>query len=326
MINISTAATPKGPRIWIWIRITFHRSVVPSSFFISPPLTTCSFRRAAGVLKGNSQMGRVHQIPNRPDFHKNWRKGTRCQPMSQTFWSVSFSALPRITLILYRQLGGFHSSVVEMLRNSGSQLERIQNILSDFLDFALPDEDPIHLRQPRPRQQRQQRRRTKIDLGLRVRLLFTSVSIRGTRRTKPCITKAEVRQHALLMLGRTDKSSPVPDPPSPRAIERFHLKQARGPSKRLGRLRLDLDGPVRSPWNVKAARCFRKSFNKSQLYRQWPNEIIEEAFLRHTETVRTHYHQQIGRVSSSTTLDRKIRSSRKSRIKTVGIILSTSRA
>jgi len=127
-----------------------------------------------------------------------------------------------------------------------------------------------------------------------------------------------VRQHALLMLGRTDGSSPVPDPPPPQTIEQFNLKQVHGPSKRLGRLRLDLDGPVRSPWNVAAARRFRKNFNKSQLYRQWPNETIEEAFLRHTETIRAHYHQQIGLVSSSTTLDRKIRSSRKSRLNTVG--------
>lgn len=129
--------------------------------------------------------------------------------------------------------------------------------------------------------------------------------------------KAEVRQHALLMLGRADRSSPVPDPPPPHIIEQFNLKQARGPSKRLGRLRLDLEGPVRSSWNVKAARCFRKNFNKSQLYRQWPNGVIEEAFLRHTETIRTHYYQQIGRVSPGTTLDRKVRSSRKSRMKTV---------
>jgi hypothetical protein len=127
-----------------------------------------------------------------------------------------------------------------------------------------------------------------------------------------------VRQHALLMLGRADGSSPVPDPPPPQTIERFNIQQVNGPSERLGQLRLDLDGPVRSPWNVKAARCFRKNFNGSQLYRQWPNEIIEEAFLRHTETIRTHYHRQIGRVSSSTALDRRIRSSRRSRVKTVG--------
>jgi hypothetical protein len=122
------------------------------------------------------------------------------------------------------------------------------------------------------------------------------------------------------MLGRTDMSSPVPDPPQPQIVEQFNLERVHGPSKRLGRLRLDLDGPVRSPWNVKAARCFRKNFNKSQLYREWPNDTIEEAFLRHTETIRARYHQQIGRVSSSTTLDRKIRSSRKSRLKTVDVI------
>ena len=132
-------------------------------------------------------------------------------------------------------------------------------------------------------------------------------------------TKAEVRQHALLMLGRDNRSSPVPSPPEPQVIEQFYLNKSRGPRKRLGRLRLDLDGPVRSPWNIMAALCFRKNFNKSQLYGRWPNGLIEEAFLRHTETIRAKYHQQIGRVSASTTSDRRIRSSRKSRLKTVSI-------
>lgn len=102
-------------------------------------------------------------------------------------------------------------------------------------------------------------------------------------------------------------------------IEQFNLKQIRGPSKRLGRLILDLDGPVRSPWNIRAAQCFRKNFNRSQLYNRWPNDLIEEAFLRHIETIRAQYHRQIGRVSASTALDRRIRSSRKSRLKTVNV-------
>lgn len=124
------------------------------------------------------------------------------------------------------------------------------------------------------------------------------------------------------MLGRTNNSSPIPDPPEPRIIEEFNIHGTGGPSKRLGRLRLDLDGSVRSPWNLRASRCFRKSFNKSQLYYQWPNDLVEEAFLRHIETIRTNYCKQIGRVPASATLERQIRSARQSRVKTVSITSS----
>ena len=129
-----------------------------------------------------------------------------------------------------------------------------------------------------------------------------------------------MRQHALLMLGRGDRSSPVPHPPDPQVIEQFNLGQNRGPSKHLGQLRLDLGGPVRSPWNIRAAACFRENFNESRLYRVWPNDLIEEAFLRHIETIRTKYHQQIGRVSASTVQGRKVLASRISRLKTVSFI------
>ena len=130
------------------------------------------------------------------------------------------------------------------------------------------------------------------------------------------------------MLGRTDTSPLVPNPPDPQIIEQFNINDTGGPSKRIGRLRLDLEGPVRSPWNVRAARCFRKNFNKSQLYRKWPNKLVEEAFLRHIETIRTHYFQQTGRVPANTAMERQIRSARRSRVKTVcpfHLILSASR-
>lgn len=129
--------------------------------------------------------------------------------------------------------------------------------------------------------------------------------------------KSDVRRHAILMLGRADNSSPIPDPPGPDVIEEFNIRNTGGPSKLLGELRLDLDGPVRSPWNVKAAKCFRKNFQKSKLYRRWPDDLVEEAFLRHVETIRTNYYRQIGRVLPSATLDRQIRSARRSRLKTV---------
>ena len=119
------------------------------------------------------------------------------------------------------------------------------------------------------------------------------------------------------MLGRNNNSSPIPPPPEPRVIEEFSEHKTGGPSKRNGELRLDLDGPVRSPWNVRAALCFRRSFNRSQLYHQWENDLVEEAFLRHIETIRINYHKQIGLVPASTTLERQIRSARRGRVKTV---------
>jgi len=119
------------------------------------------------------------------------------------------------------------------------------------------------------------------------------------------------------MLGRTNISSLVPHPPDPQVIEEFNVNKTGGPSKRIGRLRLDLEGPIRSPWNVRASRCFRKNFNKSQLYRRWPNKLVEEAFLRHIETIRTHYHQQTGRISADAATERQIRSARRSRVRTV---------
>ena len=124
------------------------------------------------------------------------------------------------------------------------------------------------------------------------------------------------------MLGRVDNSSPIPDPPEPHVIEVYNVNKTGGPSRHRGRLRLDLNGPVRSPWNVKAAVCFRKNFTKSVLYRRWPNDLVEEAFLRHIETIRINYYQQIGRVPASVTLDRHIRSARRSRMKTVSLHLS----
>lgn len=119
------------------------------------------------------------------------------------------------------------------------------------------------------------------------------------------------------MLGRTNASAPVPGPPDPQVIEEFNVNKIGGPSKRIGLLRLDLEGPVRSPWNVEASRCFRNSFNESQLYHQWPDEFIEEAFLRHIETIRVHYNQQTGRISADAAMERQVRSARRSRVKTV---------
>ena len=131
-----------------------------------------------------------------------------------------------------------------------------------------------------------------------------------------------MRKHALLMLGRANKSSPIPEPPESRIIEQFNTNKTGGPSEELGTLRLDFNGPIRSPWNLRAAQCFHETFTRSQLYQQWSREDVEEAFLRHIETIRTNYYKQVGRIPARTALENQIRSARRSRLKTVSVPLS----
>ena len=130
-------------------------------------------------------------------------------------------------------------------------------------------------------------------------------------------SQADVRRHALLALGRVDKTVPVPEPPSPGDIEQFNETGEGGPSKNIGELRIDISGPVRSGWNRKAAQRFRETFEATQLYSRWPKGDIEEAFLRHVETIRSHYRQQDSSMSSNESGFRRVRAARRSRLKTV---------
>ena len=216
-----------------------------------------------------------------------------------------------------RDLRELYSMTSRMLRNSETQFEEIGRILCEFLEHSQTVNRPRQ-RAPALQQPRERRRRTAIDPGLRVGLPPLAFYEHLTNNT----TKAQVRQHALLMLGRINTSSLVPAPPDPQLIEEFDANESGGPNEGPGQFRLDLEGSVRSPWNMRAAQCFRESFNKSELYRKWPDDIIEEAFLRHIETIRTHYRQQTGRISTEETMDRRIRSARRSRAKTVGVICS----
>jgi len=122
------------------------------------------------------------------------------------------------------------------------------------------------------------------------------------------------------MLGRINGKAPVPEPPSPKELEHFNETGRRGPSKKIGELRIDVVGPVRSAWNRRAAQRFRRAFHKTRIYARWPKEDIEEAFLRHVETIRSHYRQQNGSVSSDETNSRRARAARRSRLKTVRAI------
>ena len=122
------------------------------------------------------------------------------------------------------------------------------------------------------------------------------------------------------MLGRKTKQSPVPPPPEPETIRVFNETGRGGPSGQPGKLRLDLEGPIRSPWNKLAARSFRKHFRQCGLYADRPKEDIEEAFLRHTETIRSHYRRDKGTITLQEVIDRNDRASRKNRVNNVGAV------
>lgn len=126
--------------------------------------------------------------------------------------------------------------------------------------------------------------------------------------------KRHVREHALVMLGRKDKTAQVPPPPSCDQIKTFLETGKKGPKGKAGKLRLDLEGPIRSSWNKKAAQRFRRDFQKSGLYGPWPKADVEEAFLRHSETIRSHYQHQTGDLTERDLLLRRTRSARRNRL------------
>lgn len=59
--------------------------------------------------------------------------------------------------------------MVEMLQNGATQLERIQNILTEFLEAPHAEGGASPPQRTRPRQSREPQRRSKIDLRLKVR-------------------------------------------------------------------------------------------------------------------------------------------------------------
>jgi hypothetical protein len=123
------------------------------------------------------------------------------------------------------------------------------------------------------------------------------------------------------MLDREKRGSPVPPPPGAETIRRFNETGKGGPNGQKGKLRLDLLGPIRSPWNKRAARCFRKHFQACGLYANWPKSDIEAAFLKHTITIRSHYHQQEGEIKQQDVDERNDRAARRNRMNTVRVSL-----
>jgi len=126
-----------------------------------------------------------------------------------------------------------------------------------------------------------------------------------------------VRKHSLVLLGRENNKSPVPLPPDPVTIREFNETGKGGPKGRPGELRLDLEGPVRSSWNQCAARRFRRHFRRSGLYPEWPKSDIETAFLRHTETIRSHYQKDKGEITTFDLAERSDRAAKRNRLNTV---------
>lgn len=130
--------------------------------------------------------------------------------------------------------------------------------------------------------------------------------------------KRQIRKHCLLLLGRENNKSSVPHPPDPETIRRFDETGKGGPKARVGELRLDLEGSARSPWNRCAARRFRKDFLRSGLYPTWPKVDVETAFLRHLETIRSHYMKDRGAITLSDLTERSDRAAKRNRLNTVG--------
>lgn len=127
----------------------------------------------------------------------------------------------------------------------------------------------------------------------------------------------EVRRYSLELLGRKNKKSPVPPPPDPDVIQRFNETGKGGPRGEPGKLRLDLLGPIRSPWNKRAARCFRQHFRRGGLHAKWSKRDIEAAFLQHTNTIRSHYRRQKGEITQQDLDERNDKASKKNRVDTV---------
>ena len=131
------------------------------------------------------------------------------------------------------------------------------------------------------------------------------------------LCKREIREHSLVLLRRENKRSPVPPPPEPETIRIFNETGRGGPKGQPGKFTLDFEGPIRSPWNKRAARCFRKHFRQCGLYADWPKKDIEEAFLRHTETIRSHYRRDRGTITLQEVVERNDKASRNNRVNNV---------
>lgn len=158
--------------------------------------------------------------------------------------------------------------------------------------------------------------RPKSSIPLELKVNFLGCPIVGS--CAHTITQRGVRTHSLILLGRERNKSPVPPPPDPVTIQRFNETGKGGPKGKPGELRLDLEGPVRSLWNQRAARCFRKHFQRSGLYPEWPKSDIEGAFLRHTETIRSHYQKDKGTITPFDLAERSDRAAKRNRLNTVG--------
>lgn len=115
------------------------------------------------------------------------------------------------------------------------------------------------------------------------------------------------------------RRNPVPEPPGVEEVEIFNETGTRGPSRRPGAWRPDLNGPKKSPWNKAAARRFRRSFLKSGQYGNWTAEQVEKALFVHMDTLRARYKCQIGQISPDERVQVNIRAARSSRLKTVGL-------
>ena len=72
------------------------------------------------------------------------------------------------TEVGHQELRGLHSMMVEMLRNSATQAEGIQKLLSELLQSPQAGKESESQQQARPRRPRERQRRAELDLRLKV--------------------------------------------------------------------------------------------------------------------------------------------------------------
>jgi len=220
-----------------------------------------------------------------------------------------FPSVPQI-VELNRELRALAELMQQVVTNNESKYQDVMGALRKVASVLRESRE-----EPREtRSDPKARAKSTVPLELKVKFLWCLIRLYAQ-----IIVQREVRKHSLILLGREKNKSPVPPPPDPVTIQKFNETGKGGPKGRPGELRLDLEGPVRSPWNLCATRCFRKHFRRSGLYPEWSKSDIETAFLRHTETIRSHYQRDKGEITSFDLAERSYRAAKRNRLNTVRV-------
>ncbi|KAG1881313.1 hypothetical protein F4604DRAFT_1578180, partial [Suillus subluteus] len=129
----------------------------------------------------------------------------------------------------------------------------------------------------------------------------------------------EVREHAMLMLGRETKNDLLPLPPDGAEIAQFVMVKRGGPTAE--NFRLEFGKTHLTPWNKKAAKVFARSFIESGQYTSDDKDAIETSFRTHIKTLCSHYQAQVRTTNamppSQQIIDHRQNAARRARRKTL---------